>query len=186
MNARLVVILAALVVVVASAASATSLTCNISTVGDLTTYTYTLTSGEAGDYITQVHLFAMLDLSLIAENSGPSNWQFDAFVDPDPEVGADIYWYASDYDLHGIPNGAVKQFSLTVPSWTTTDTNHVIPGCFGNWGYECYSWQGAVIVSYPSIAVPSGSAAPAVPEPGSLSVLAFGLTLIAHKLRRKA
>ena len=184
MKARLVVALAVLAVVVASAASATSLTCAVNTVGNLTTYTYTLTSSEPGDYVTSLHLFALIDPELIMGNNGPSNWLFDAFIDPEPGVGADIYWYASDYDLFGIPNGAVTQFSLTVPSWTTTDTQHVVPGCFGNWGYECKNWPGAVIVSYPSIEVPCGTTTPAVPEPASATVLLLGLAALARKLRR--
>lgn len=184
MKARFVVTLAALVMVVASSASATSVTCNINTVSNLTTYNYTLTSTEAGDYLTSLHLFSLLDPVLIKGNTGPANWLFDAFTDPEPGVGADIYWFANDPDTQGIPNGGVQHFSLTVPSWTTTDSHHVLPGCFGNWGYECQSWPGAVIVSYPSIAVPYGSAGPAVPEPTSLMVLALGLGAFARKLRR--
>lgn len=185
MKAGLVIMLAALVVIVASAASATSLTCNIVTAGNLTTYTYTLTSTEAGDYITSMHLYSFLDLSLIKGTTAPTNWGFDSCIDPDPEVGADIYWYADNPDTHGIPNGTIKQFSLTVPSWTTTDTHHEVPGCYGNWGYECQSWPGAVIISYPSIAVPRGAAQAAVPEPASLTVLALGLGALARKLRRQ-
>lgn len=186
MKAGLIVAVAMLVVLTISAASATSLNCSVNTVGSLTTYTYTFTSTEAGDYVTSLHLYSLLNPSLIKANTAPTNWLFGSDVDPDPEVGLDMYWYADNPDTHGIGNGSVKQFSLTVPSWTTKDTTHVVPGCFGNWGYECQSWPGAVIVAFPSVAVPKGVAAPAVPELSSLLVLVLGLAGFAGKLRRAA
>lgn len=184
MKAWLVILLASLMMVVGSSAWATTVTCNIDTVGDLTTYTYTLTSMEAGDYISSFHVFALLDLSLIVGNTAPANWGFDAFIDPEPGVGADIYWYANS-PLDAIPNLGVRQFSLSVPSWTTVDTEHIVPGCFGNWGYECLSWPGAVMVSYTTVPVPNSMANPAVPEPASIVGLLLGLGAVARKYRRK-
>ena len=71
-------------------------------------------------------------------------------MDPDPDVGADIYWYANDLDTDGIPNAGVQQFALTVPSTTTVNNSYVITGCFGNWGYETQwwneTWPGYVLV----------------------------------------
>jgi len=178
MNARIVAALIILAAIAASAASATTLTGSKSTDGALTTYTYSLASTEFGDYITSVHVYAPLAVGLIQGYTGPVNWSFDAFMDPDPEVGADIYWYADDYDLHGIPNGGHATFALTVPSWTSTDNGYIIPGCFGNWGYETQSWPGAVLVSFPCVPVPEG-----VPEPACLIALATGCVALAG-LRR--
>jgi hypothetical protein len=176
MNARIVAALIVLAATAASAASATTLTGSTNTDGALTTYTYSLASTESGDYITSVHVYAQLAVGLIQGYTGPANWSFDAFMDP--EVGADIYWYADDYDLHGIPNGGHATFILTVPSWTTTNNSYVIPGCFGNWGYETLSWPGAVLVSLPSVPVPEGA-----PEPACLVALATGCAALAG-LRR--
>lgn len=179
MKAKIVVLLTVLAVMVASAASATTLGCVKSTAGSLTTYTYTISSTEYEDSITSVHVYAPLSIGLIQGYTMPAHWSFDAVVDPEPGVGADIYWYADDYDLYGIPNLGHGAFSLTVPSWTTTDNSHIIPGCFGNWGYETASYPGDILISFPSVPVPSG-----VPEPTSLIALAVGCPLMAW-LRRK-
>ena len=181
MKAWIVAALTILAIMAASAASATTLVGSKTTSGALTTYTYALSSTEYGDYITSVHVYAPLSVGLIAGNTGPVNWSFDAFMDPDPEVGTDIYWYADDYDLYGIPNAGHGVFSLTVPSWTSTDTNHIVPGCFGNWGYETASWPGDVLVSFPSVPVPAG----AVPEPVSLMVVTVGCAAAAGLRRRR-
>lgn len=182
MKTRIVIALAVLAIMVASAASATTLGCTKATAGNQTTYTYTITSTEYGDLITAVHIYAPLDIGLILGNTKPAHWSFDALVDPDPEVGADIYWYVDE--TYAIANGGKGIFSLTVPSWTTTVNDHVVPGCFGNWGYETASWPGDVLVAFPSIAVPAGAAA-AVPEPSSLLALCAGFCGILGGLRRK-
>jgi|GEM_PF-1610628 len=179
MKAKIVVLLTMLAVMVASAASATTLGCVKSTAGSLTTYTYTISSTEYEDSITSLHIYAPLSIGLIQGYSMPAHWSFDALVDPEPGVGADIYWYADDYELYGIPNLGHSAFSLTVPSWTSTDNSHIIPGTFGNWGYETANYLGDILISFPSVAVPAG-----VPEPTSLIALAFGCSLMA-RLRRK-
>lgn len=183
MKARIVVVLTVLALLAASAASATSLACVKTIAGNQTTYTYTLTSTEmvdvqTPDSITSFHIYAPLAPRLIQAHTGPANWTFDAIVDPDPAVGADIYWYADE--VHALAYGAHAAFAITVPSWTTTVTNHVVPECWGNWGYETASWPGAVLVSFPSIAVPAG-----IPEPASLLTLAFGCTGLLAALRRR-
>jgi hypothetical protein len=180
MKARTVVLLTVLAVMVVSAASATTLGGVKSTVGSLTTYTYTFTSTEFEDLVTSVHIYAPLSPELIRGHTMPAHWTYDVIIDPDPEVGTDIYWYA-DEELYAIPNGGKGTFTLTVPSWTSTDTGHIVPGCFGNWGYETASWPGDVLVSFPSILVPAG-----VPEPASLIVLAAGCGLLARLRRRRS
>ena len=82
MKAWSVAVLTVLAVVAASAASATTLGCNISTVGNLTTYTYTLTSTEYGDYITSLHVYAPIPLDVINGWTAPGNWLFDASHGP--------------------------------------------------------------------------------------------------------
>ena len=161
--------LATLALVVASTASATSLT-GIRTVnGGLTTYTYTLTSTESGDLIACLHIFAPLPASLIQSYTAPSNWSFSAALDSDPDYGTDLCWSANDPRLHGVGSNGTAVFSLTVPSSTATGSGRILPGCFGNWGYETQSWPGALTISFPSVPVPEG-----VPEPTSLIALAFG------------
>lgn len=181
MKARIVVLLTVLAVMVASAASATTLGCVKSTAGNLTTYTYTLTSTEYDDLVTSLHIYAPLSPGLIQAYTMPAHWSYDVVIDPEPEVGTDIYWYADDADLYGITNGGRGTFTLTVPSWTSTDSDHIVPGCFGNWGYETASWPGDILVSFPSVPVPAG-----VPEPTSLMVLAAGCGLLARLRRRRA
>lgn len=165
----------------ASAATATTLGCSKVIASNQTTYTYTITSTEYGDLITSVHIFAPLDPGLILGHTGPANWDFDVFIDPDPEVGSDIYWYADE--VYGISNGGHAAFSLTVPSWTSTDNDHIVPGCFGNWGYETASWPGAVLVAFPSVPVPAGVSS--VPEPTSLIALSSGCCALMAIIRRK-
>ena len=73
MNARIVAALVVLVVVAVSPSSATSLTGTKSTVGNLTTYTYNVTSTELGDYVTAVHVYAPLSVSLISAHTAPAH-----------------------------------------------------------------------------------------------------------------
>lgn len=180
MNTRTVALLAVLALMVASAASATSLTCLKTLNGDTTTYTYTLSSTEYGDYITSFHIYAPLATGLIQGYTAPAHWSFDAILDPEPDVGTDIYWFADDYDLYGIPNLSSRAFTLTVPSWTSTNDGHVVPGCWGNWGYETQSWPDAILISFPSVPVPEG-----VPEPTSLIALTLGCLITARARRRR-
>ena len=179
MKAKFVVLLTLFAGMFGPAASATTLGCVKSSAGDLTTYTYTIRSTEYDDSITSVHIYAPLSLGLIKAYTMPAHWSFEAALDPEPGVGADIYWYAADYDLYGIPNLGSGVFSFTVPSWTSTDNSHIVPGTFGNWGYETASYPGDVLISFPSVPVPAG-----VPEPTSLITLALGCSLMA-RLRRK-
>lgn len=181
MKSRIVVALVLLAIMVASAASATTLGCLKTTTGNQTTYTYTLTSSEIGDYITSLHIYAPLSPGLIQDHSSLANWSFDAIVDPDPEVGTDIYWCADDIELYGLSNGTVQQFSITVPSWTSIDNNHILPGCLGNWGYDTESWPGYTLISFPSVSVPEG-----VPEPGSIMILAVGCCGLMARMRRRS
>lgn len=190
MKPWLVAILAILALAAASAASATLLSCSITTAGSLTTYSYTLTSSEYDDFVTSLHIYAPITLDLIDGWTAPNNWLFDAVMDPDPLVGADICWYAGNPDQDGIPNTGIGQFSLTVPSTTIVNSSYVIPGCFGNWGYETQWWSsiwpGYVVVMSESIPVPEKCDV-ATPEPSSIVVLAAGLGLIARirRYRRK-
>lgn len=179
MDTRIVVVLTVLALLVASAASATSLSGLRTISGDLTTYTYTVSSTEVGDYITSVHIYAPLSTELIRGYTAPPHWSFHAATDPDPNVGTDISWYADDYDLYGIANLGSAVFTLTVPSWTNTETGHIVPGCFGNWGYETQSW--ATLISFPSVPVPEG-----VPEPTSLITLMIGCVIATRARWRRA
>ena len=183
MKAKIVAALVVFVVVAVSPAIATGLVGSKLTSAGLTTYTYTLTCTEYGDTITSLHVYAPLSLGLIQAHTSPANWSFDAVTDPDPEVGADIYWFADDYDTDGIPNGGRAAFTLSVPSWTTTDTAYVIPGCFGNWGFEVQSWPDSVMVWFDSVPVPVGTMA-AAPEPGSFVALAVGCIALIGMRRR--
>jgi len=179
-------ILAALFVfvIVASPAFATDVVGTHWTDGNLTTYRYVLTSTEFGDSVTSLHVYAPLAVGLIAGHTAPANWSFDAVMDPDPEVGADIYWYADNYDTGGIANGHQAIFTFQVPSWTTCVSNYVIPGCFGNWGFEVASWPDSVMVWYTSTPVPCGQMS-AAPEPGTLASIAAGcLALVGLRRRR--
>lgn len=184
MKAKIVAALVVFVVVAVSPASATDLVGSKLTSGDLTTYTYTFTSTEYGDTITSVHIYAPLSVGLIQAHTGPANWSFDAFMDPDPEVGADIYWYANNYDTGGIPNGGHATLTLTVPSWTTCQEDFVVPGCFANWGFELQSWPDSVMVWFDSVPVPVGTMAGA-PEPGSFAALAVGCIAAIGMRRRR-
>jgi len=173
MKGKFIVAFAVLAVFIASAATATSLGCLVNTSGNLTTYTYTLRSTELGDYIISLHLYAPLDPLYIKQNTGPSNWLFGAVIDPDPEVGTDIYWAADNPDTDGLANGRSLTFTLTVPSTCQKNDTYIVPGCFGNWGYETQNWAGDVVVSFPSVSVPES-----VPEPASLMAVIMGCGLM--------
>lgn len=177
--------LTVLAILAASAASATTLGWTKVIAGNQTTYNYTLTSSEYGDFVTAVHIFAPLDPALILGHTGPANWDFDAFIDPDPEFGTDIYWYTDE--AHGIANGGRTSFSLSVPSWTSTKNDYIPPGYgySGNWGYETANWSGSVLVSFPSVPVPQGAQAASTPEPTSLLALCVGCCGFLVRIRRK-
>ncbi len=173
---------AALVVLVASAGMATTAGAIVETVGDLTTYTYTITSSELNDLITSFHVYAPLHPSLVVGWEAENDWLFA--VDADLEIdGADIYWWAPDPVEDGLPYGQTVQVSMTVPSTTSTDYNFIVPGFLGNWGYETYNFAGwGVLVSFPPVPVPVGQAS--LPEPASLAALAFGCAVLAARRRR--
>ena len=181
MVTRIVVSLAVLAIMVASAASATTLAGTQTADGGMTTYTYTLTSTELGDFITSLHVFAPLSVDLVRSYTAPENWSFSAEPYSDPAYGTDFCWYSDNPRLYGVGNNSSAVFSLTVPSSTCTDCSRALPGCFGNWGYETRSWPGALLVSFPAVPVPEG-----VPEPTSLIALAFGCFLTANAHRRCA
>lgn len=184
MNARIVAALIILLVLVASSVSAMELSGSWSVAGNQKTYTYLFTNGDFSDVVTSVHIYAPIDIGLIQGQSGPPNWSFCAVMDPDPDVGADIYWCADDYDTDGILDGGHATFTLTVPSWTGNDNNYVVPGCFANWGFELQSWPDCVIVWFGSVPVPVGTMGE-VPEPATLAVIAAGcISLLGLRWRR--
>lgn len=185
MKARIV---AALIVLLFPAAATPALAVELvgswSVVGSQKTYTYVFTNSDFYDVVTSVHIYAPLDVGLIQGQSGPPNWSFHAVMDPDPDVGADIYWCADDYDTDGILDGGHATFTLTVPAWTDNDNNYVVPGCFANWGFELQSWPESVIVWLGSVPVPVGPMGQ-VPEPTNLAMVAVGcVTLLGLRWRR--
>ena len=173
---------ATLVVLVASAGMATTAGAIVETVGDSTTYTYTVTSSELNDLITSFHVYAPLHPSLVVGWEAENDWLFT--VDADPEIdGADIYWSAPDPVEDGLAYGQTMHVSMTVPSTTSTDNNFIVPGFLGNWGYETYNYAGyGVFVSFPPVPVPVGQ--DPFPEPASLVALAFGCAAFVARRRR--
>ncbi len=173
MKAKIVAALVVFLAVAASPALPMELAGSWAVDGSQKTYTYILTNSEFDDIVTSVHVYAPLALGLIQGQTGPENWSSGAVLDLDPEVGADIYWYADDYDLYSIPDGGQATFTLTVPSWTDNVDDYVVPGCWANWGFEIVSWPDSVVVWFDSVPVPVGTMAQA-PEVGGFTALAVG------------
>jgi hypothetical protein len=184
MKAKIVAALIVLVLMAVSSVSAQELAGSWLTSGDQKTYTYAFTNTWYGDTITSIHIYAPLSVGLILGSTGPADWSFGAVMDPDPEVGADIYWYANNYDTGGIPENGQATFTLTVPSWTGNDDSFIVPGCFANWGFELQSWPDSVMVWFDSVPVPVGTTAGA-PEPASLAALAVGCIALLGLRRRR-
>lgn len=178
-------IAAVLTILIPSAVSATTLDWEKATVGGTTTYTYNLEcSDEFGFAITSLHIYAPISPELISSGWNNRGWSFA--VDPDTETGgADIYWYCLDPGTQALPENESMTLSMAAPSWTTTVTDFEIPGTFGNWGYETELFEGYVLVSFPSVGVPCGTA-PAAPEPASLAGIVTGIGLLCGMRRRRA
>ena len=178
-------IAAVLAILIPMAASATTLGWQMATTGGTTTYTYTLTSSESRDSIISLHVYAPISPLLVTSGSAERGWTLT--VGTDSETGcADVYWSAPDPLTQGLPNNGTMQMWMNVPSWTTPVLDYVLPECFGNWGYETFMYQGGVLVSFPSVAVPAGVTAPAVPEPASLAGMVMGIGLLCGTWRRRA
>lgn len=182
MKRVLLALIAPMLVVLAAGASATTVTHAVATVGDTTTFTYTLTSGESSDFITSFHVYAPTDWALLSGWSITPGWEFAADLDAETG-GADAYWYAVNPVQGGLAFGRVLQVVLTAPSTLRVKPDYVVPGYLGNWGFETLVWAGCgPFVMTGSVPVPEG-AAPAVPEPGSILVLAAGCAAIRLSLR---
>lgn len=167
-----------------SAAAITSTQWGISTNNDITTYTYKLTSGESGDWITAFHVYAPILPGDIVDFSAPTGWLFTAEPDSEEEGLADIYWKIEDGEDFGLGYGQKLEVSFSVPSTFSTMQDYKIPGFLGNWGFESYLWEGwGVTVMFPPVPVPYTTTT-AAPEPCSLAAVGFGI-LFLRAFRKK-
>lgn len=171
---------AALAVLVPVGAFANSLGTEIVTTGGSTTYNYTLTSNEDFDYLTSLHVYSPIPISLITGGSSEGGWTFDVGID-DETGWTDIFWYAPDPESDALEPGGSIVCSLVVPSSTWPHTGYTIPGTQGNWGYETYFFaELGVWVDMPSVPVPMGVAT-AVPEPASIAALLLGIGCLVRR-----
>ena len=179
-------IAAVLAILIPMAASATTLGWQMATTGGTTTYTYTLNSSESGDSIISLHVYAPISPLFVTSGSADRGWAFT--VGTDSETGcADIYWAAPDPLTQGLPDHGTMSMWMNVPSWTTPVFDYALPDCLGNWGYETLLYQDwGVLVSFPSVAVPAGVTAPAVPEPATVAGMVMGVGLLCGTWRRRA
>jgi hypothetical protein len=173
-----------LAVSTAGMAAVTDATCDVTTDGSSTTYTYLFTSGEAFDEITSFHVYTPFDFGLITDWTTDRDWIFTAGPDPDLPGGTDIYWSAPDPDMYGLPYGEYLTVSITTLSVYPTSYDYQIPGLLGNWGYDTAMFQGWVTVMISSVPVPMPMPT-AAPEPLGLAVLAAGCAMLLRFARRK-
>ncbi len=179
---RTVFVVPLLIVLIASGAVA-SVTWNVQTVGDSTTYTYTYLNTDAtDDLITGFHVYAPLDPALITGWDADMGWLLG--VDIDPTGASDIYWYTDDPMGSGIMGGDSLNFSMTVPSYTSVVYDYVIEDFpVTNWGYDGFLCGGTWL-ALGSVPVPAGSVAE-TPEPASMLALCAGFAALIAKRKKR-
>jgi hypothetical protein len=171
-----------LLMVLLATGSIASVTWNVQTIGAGTTYTYTYLNTDAtSDLIIGFHVYAPLDPSLVTGWNAASGWSLG--VDIDPTGASDIYWYTDDPMGCGIIGGESLDFSMTVPSYTTTVYDYVVEDFpVTNWGYDGFLCGGTWL-SLGSVPVPAGSPAE-TPEPASIIALCGGCAALLAKRKR--
>jgi len=173
-----------LILLAAAGAMATTAGADVYTNGITTTYTYTLTSDEAGDFITAFHVYAPVDPTKVSGYCPNTDWTFQCDPDIETGSGADIYWYLSNPDADGLAYNDSMQFVAQTSASIPTIYDYVVPGCLGNWGIETKIWEGwGVVVMLPSVAAPQ-EATSVAPEPGTIMAIATGFGMLILFRRR--